>query len=49
MKGRYEIVDTHHPKWRGMRFTSLERAEKELAQSVPPGRFVIRDRAKENK
>ncbi len=44
MQGRYEIKDTNHPDWRGMRFTSLDRAERELAKSVPPGRFVIVDR-----
>ena len=45
MRGRYELYDTHHPDWRGQRFTSPERARKELAQSYPPGRFAIRDRA----
>jgi hypothetical protein len=45
MKGRYEIIDTHHPTWRGQRFTDKKRAEKVLAESVPPGRFVIKDRA----
>lgn len=44
MTGRYEIQDTHHPEWRGMRFTSLERAERELARAVPAGRFIIVDR-----
>jgi len=44
MKGRYEIIDTHHPKWRGQRFTKLVTAQRELGHSFPPGRFVIKDR-----
>lgn len=44
MTARYEIVDSHHPDWRGMRFSTLERAERELARAVPAGRFYIRDR-----
>lgn len=40
----YEIIDSHHPKLRGQRFTSLDRAERELARSFPPGRFVLKDR-----
>lgn len=49
MKSRYEIKDSHYPAERGMRFTSLSRAEKELAQSVPAGRFYIYDRAVKGK
>jgi hypothetical protein len=44
MKGRYELVDSHIPEWRGMRYTNLERARRELAKSWPPGRFHIFDR-----
>lgn len=44
MKLRYELVDSKNPYWRGMRFTKLESAQKELARSVPPGRFYIKDR-----
>jgi hypothetical protein len=44
MKLRYELLDTHHPGWRGQRFTSLDRARRELAQAIPPGRFVLYDR-----
>ena len=43
-KQRWELKDTVHPDWRGQRFSSRERAEKELAQAVPPGRFVLVDR-----
>jgi hypothetical protein len=41
---RYELVDSHHPDWRGMRFSDLERARKELERSHPPGRFFLKDR-----
>ena len=41
---RYELVDSHHPEWRGMRFTSLQRAQHELDRSVPQGRFHLIDR-----
>lgn len=44
-KQQYEIKDSHYPRERGMRFSSLERAKKELARSVPPGRFILIDRA----
>lgn len=46
MQQPYEIVDSLHPEWSGMRFASMERAEQELAKAVPPGRFFIRDRSK---
>ena len=46
MTGRYEIRDNHHPGWRGMRFTSLQRAENELSHAVgDPGRWSLVDRA----
>ena len=44
MKLRYEIKDSHNPRDRGMRFTALDRARKELTYSVPTGRFFILDR-----
>lgn len=45
MKQRYEIKDAHHPEWRGMRFSSEDRARRELAQAVgEPGRWVLYDR-----
>lgn len=44
MKLRYELVDTHHPEWKGQRFTALERARRALERSVPPGRFKLIDR-----
>lgn len=44
MKGRFEIRDNEHPKERGQRFTSLVRAERELAHAVPKARFAIFDR-----
>lgn len=45
MKGRYEIVDNNHPTWKGMRYTKLEHAQREIEQAVgEPGRFTIRDR-----
>lgn len=45
MKGRYEIKDSHHPNWRGQRFTVHYRAQRELAQAVgAPGRWLLFDR-----
>lgn len=44
MKGRYEIKDTKFPELRGMRFTALITAQRELSRSVPQGRFRIWDR-----
>lgn len=44
MKQRYELVDSHNPDERGMRFSTLQRARRELAQSVPAGRFYVKDR-----
>lgn len=42
---QYEIIDSVNPDWRGMRFSSLDRAQRELAQAVgTPGRFYIIDR-----
>lgn len=41
---RYEIRDTHNPTWKGMRFTSLDRALRELAHAVPKSRFEVIDR-----
>lgn len=41
---RYEIKDSFNPTWRGQRFSTLERAERELTHAVPTGRFVIIDR-----
>lgn len=34
MKLRYEIRDRQHPKWRGQRFTNLDRARRELATGI---------------
>lgn len=45
MKGRYEIVDRKHALERGQRFTTLDRARRELAHAVPQGRFYIEDRS----
>ena len=42
--GRYELIDSKHPAWKGQRFTSKKRALKALAESVPPGRFILVDR-----
>ena len=45
--GRYEIIDLEHADWRGMRFSSFERAEREWMHAVQPSdgmRFVIVDR-----
>lgn len=42
---RYEIKDTHNPTWKGQRFTSLDRAEREFAHTVgEPGRWELWDR-----
>ena len=46
MKQRWEIVDGHNPTWRGQRFSSLDRARRELALAVGvAGRWSIVDRA----
>ena len=45
MRLRYEIRDNHHPEWRGQRFTSLDRAQRELDHAVgDPGRWSLVDR-----
>lgn len=44
MTPRYELLDSHHADWRGMRFSTLERALRALAQSIPAGRFYVLDR-----
>lgn len=44
MRGRFEIRDRNYPAARGMRFASLERAQRELAHAVPASRFFIFDR-----
>lgn len=44
MTGRYEIKDRTNPLARGYRFTSLDRAKRELARAVPRTRFYILDR-----
>jgi hypothetical protein len=44
MKLRYEIKDRENPSSRGQRFTNLERAENELARSVPRSRWYLYDR-----
>lgn len=44
MKLRYEIIDKNHPTWKGTRFSTLDRAQRELAHAVPAGRFYIKDR-----
>jgi len=44
MRLRYELKDSHHPTWRGQRFTNLERAIREHERAVPPGRFHLIDR-----
>ena len=42
MKGRYEL---RHPKYgRGLRFTSLDHARRELIHAVPAGTWTIFDR-----
>jgi len=39
------LIDGQNPGWRGSRFSSLERAERALAQAVgAPGRWSLRDR-----
>lgn len=45
MTGRYEIRDRHNPKAKGMRFTSLASAQRELAHAVPAERWFIFDRS----
>jgi hypothetical protein len=44
MPATYELIDTKNPKARGMRFKSLPTARRELAASVPAGRFILIDR-----
>jgi len=45
MRLRYELRDTHHPDWRGQRFTNRDAAFRELAQAVgDEGRFELYDR-----
>lgn len=44
MSKRYEIVDREHPDWRGMRFSSLDRARTEHSHAVPTDRFWVKDR-----
>lgn len=44
MNLRYELKDSVHPTWKGRRFATLERAERELAASTPVGRFFVQDR-----
>lgn len=44
MRGRFEIKDREHPKDRGMRFSTLALARRELARAVPQSRFYIVDR-----
>ena len=44
MKLRYEIIDNEHPTWKGTRFSTLDRARRELAHAAPAGRFYIKDR-----
>ena len=42
MKGRYEL---RHPRYgRGLRFTSLDRARRELTFAIPAGEWFIFDR-----
>lgn len=46
MQLQYEIRDTNNPGDRGMRFSSLPRALKELRQCVgTPGRWQVVDRS----
>lgn len=42
MKGRYEL--RHATYGRGLRFTSLDHARRELKHAVPAGTWVIWDR-----
>jgi len=39
---KYELYDKENPKDRGQRFSTIERAEKELAHAYPQSRFAIR-------
>lgn len=39
----------NHEDWRGMRFSTLERAQRELKRAVPPERFYILDRETKQK
>jgi hypothetical protein len=42
---RYEIRDNNNPSWRGQRFTSENRARRELSLAVgDPGRWSLVDR-----
>ena len=41
---RYEIKDREHKDWRGQRFSSLERAQREMNHAHPRSRFYIYDR-----
>lgn len=40
----YEIRDRENPRAKGMRFSTLERAKRELAHAVPADRWFIYDR-----
>lgn len=45
MSLRYEIRDNEHPTWKGSRYSSEDRARRELAQAVgDPGRWSLIDR-----
>lgn len=44
VKLRYEIRDTHNPQWRGQRFSTEDRARRELGHAYPPGRWELIDR-----
>jgi len=44
MAAKFEIVDTENPRDRGMRFSSLVRARRELDRAVPRSRFILIDR-----
>lgn len=43
-KGRFELVDSENPRGPKQRFSTRERAYRELGKSFPPGRFFVRDR-----
>ena len=44
-KRRLELRDSHHPTWRGQRFSSLEKALTELAQAIgEKDRWTLTDR-----
>lgn len=43
MAAKYEIKDRQDPRARGMRFSSLERAQRELAHA-PRSRYMLVDR-----